>query len=362
MMLVSRSTAFPAFAVIAVVVAASVPALAQSFVVDQTGSLPAFTISQIDDRNSALESKTGTGIAVFLEHGTPDETEQDAEAKAQAALGQRFSVLVWIQNGLGSGEVIYGAPAIKWVSPDQQDALNRQLQKALQTCCLSDSLPRLVDAIATAMEAGSAIAPDPHHYVLDDLGLLDAAHLATIAGREQQLEASTGKGIGVILLQAPANGSVSDAALKDARSLNVKGDVAAVVWVARNGTSLTFSAVPTAGYADSVSQASFDSINANFQSDMQSGQIGDAIVAAVDRTAAAVAGVATSTPAATAAVSNAEAASAPAQEASAAPASAAALAADAKKRQAWYVVLVVVAIIALAAVVVIAYRRNLFMQ
>jgi uncharacterized membrane protein YgcG len=361
MILASRSTAFPAFAVIAVLVAAAVPALAQSFVVDQTGSLPGLTISQIDDRDSALESKTGTGIAVFVEHGTPDESEQDATAKAQAALGRRFSVLVWIQNGLGSGDVIYGAPAIKWVSPDQQNALNAQLQKALQTCCLSDSLPQLVDAIATDMEAGSAIAPDPHHYVLDDLGLLDATRLATIAGREQQLEATTGKGIGVILLEAPANGSAGDAALKDARSLNVKGDVAAVVWVARNGTSLTFSAIPTAGYANRVSQASFDSINANFQSDMQSGQIADAIVAAVDRTAAAVAGVATPAPAPATTGLNTEA-NLPVVAAPAASANAAALAAGAKKRQAWYVVLIVVAIIALVTVVVIAYRRNLFVQ
>jgi uncharacterized membrane protein YgcG len=336
------------------------PAFAQSAVVDKTGSLPQIAITQIDDRDSVLDGKTGTTIAVLIEHGTNDESDQDAEATAASAVAQKFSVLVWVETGLPRGDIIYTDPAIKWVTPAEQDVLSSQLQSALQVCCLSDSLPRLVDAIATDMENGSQQPSDPHNYILDDIGLLDAAHTAAIVAREQQLESATNKGIGVILIDEQPGQSSAAIALKDAQSLNVKGDIAAVVWVARSGSSLTFSMVPAPAYADAIPASTADNINASFNADMQSGQIGDALVAAIDRTAAAVAGTSTSAPAASGTPGQGAVGGTP--SASPGPSSQGltqpSLPPKRGASQTWTVLLILIAVVAVILIVVIAIRRN----
>jgi uncharacterized membrane protein YgcG len=336
------------------------PAFAQSAVVDKIGSLPQIAITQIDDRNSVLEGKTGTAIAVLIEHGTTDESDQDAEAAAASAVAQKFSVLVWVETGLPKGDIIYTDPALKWVTPAEQDVLSAQLQSAVQVCCLSDSLPRLVDAIATDMENGSQVPPDPRNYILDDIGLLDAAHTDAIAAREQQLESATNKGIGVILMDEQPGQSSATIALKDAESLNVKGDIAAVVWVARSGSSLTFSMVPAPAYADIIPASTADNINASFNADMQSGQIGDALVAAVDRTAAAVAGTSTPTPAASGTQSLGVGGGTPSASQGPSPQGLAQsnLAPKRGASQTWTALLILIAVAAVILIVVIAIRRN----
>jgi uncharacterized membrane protein YgcG len=336
------------------------PAFAQSGVVDKTGVLPQIAIAQIDDRNSVLEGKTGTSIAVLVEHGTADESEQDAEATTASAVGQKFSVLVWVETGQPNGDIIYSEPAIKWVTPAQQDVLAAQLQSALQVCCLSDNLPRIIDAIATDMENGSQVPPDPHHYILDDIGLLDPSHTEAIAAREQQLESATNKGIGVILMDEQDGQSSGAIALKDAESLNVKGDIAAVVWVARSGSSLTFSMVPAPAYADVMPASTADNINASFIADMQSGQIDDAVVAAVDRTAAAVAGTSTAAPAASGTqAQGVSSGTPPAPQSLSSPATAqASIPSRPRSSQTWTALLILIAVVAVILIVVIAIRRN----
>jgi uncharacterized membrane protein YgcG len=205
----NRAMLLSEFAASIVLATAAAPALAQSMVLDQTGSLPQITLTQIDDRNGALQTKTGTSIAVLIEHGTTDESEQDAQTTAQNALGQKFGVLVWIQTGFSRGDLIFSNAVAKWIPPDEQDALTAQVQNAAATCCLSDSLPHVIDTIASAMEAGSAAPPDPQHYIFDQIGLLDAAHVARIVAREKQLESGTGKGVGVILIQPQPDESPS---------------------------------------------------------------------------------------------------------------------------------------------------------
>jgi uncharacterized membrane protein YgcG len=276
------------------------PARADSTVVDRTGLMTQNAIAQIDNRNGLLENATGTSIAVFVEHGSPNETSSDAATAAQQAFSSSFGVLVWVATDTRQADIVFLQPALKWVTPDQQAALHQQLASSLQYCCPSDTLPALVDTIAADLESGAKLPPDPRHYVRDDLGLLDDLHVSTIAAREQQLESTRGLGVGVILMEAPPGKSAADSALVQAQSLDVKGTIAAVVWVARSGGSLTFSMEPAANFANAIPDSTVANINAAFQADMQSGQLADAIAAAVDRTASALQASSTPMPSVTA--------------------------------------------------------------
>lgn len=267
---------------------ASGRALADSMVDDRTGLMTQNATAQIDNRNGLLENNIGTAIAVVVEHGTPGETSMDAARAAQQSFSSSFGALVWVATDTRQADIVFAQPALKWVTPDQQTALRQQLTSTLQYCCPSDALPAIVNAVAADLESGAKLPTDPRNYVRDGLGLLDDLHVSTIASREQQLESTRGLGIGVILMEAQPGKSSGDIALIQAQSLDVKGAIAAVVWVARSGGSLTFSMEPAAGYASSIPDSTVSNINASFQADMQSGQLADAIAAAVDRTAAAL--------------------------------------------------------------------------
>jgi uncharacterized membrane protein YgcG len=276
------------------------PARADSTVVDRTGLMTQNAIAHIDNRNALLENATGTSIAVLVEHGSPNETSSDAATAAQQVFSSSFGVLVWVATDTRQADIVFLQPALKWVTPDQQAALHQQLAGSLQYCCPSDTLPALVDTIAADLESGAKLPPDPRNYVRDDLGLLDDLHISTIAAREQQLESTRGLGVGVILMEAQPGKSAADSALLQAQSLDVKGAIAAVVWVARSGGSLTFSMEPAANFANAIPDSTVANINAAFQADMQSGQLADAIAAAVDRTAAALQASSTPMPSVTA--------------------------------------------------------------
>ena len=263
-------------------------ARADSTVVDQTGLMTQNAIAQIDNRNSLLQSTTGTFVGVLVQHGTADETAFDASTVASKALSQKFGVLVWVATDAQKADIVYADQALKWITPDQQQVLRGQLGASLRYCCPSDTIPDIVDKIASALESGAKIPTDPRNYIRDDLGLLDAAHVSSIASREEQLESTTGKGIGVILMEEQPGRASGALALSDAQSLNVKGAIAAVIWVARSDGTVTFNMIASPGFVDAIPDSAAHNINASFQADMQSGQLADAIGAAVDRTAAAL--------------------------------------------------------------------------
>ncbi len=269
------------------------PALAQTPVEDRTGLMTQNAIAQIDNRDGLLANTTGTTVAVLVEHGTPAETGADAVAAAQKIFGQTFSALVWVATDTRQADILFSQPAIKWLTADQQSALRDQLKSSLQFCCPSDAVPGVVNAIAADLESGSKLPTDPRNYVRDALALLDGQHIATIAAREQQLESASGKGVAVVTMESQSDKPAGDVAFSQAQSMDVKGAIAAVIWVARSGGSLTFAMEPAPAYA-SIPDSTVANINAAFQADMQSGQLADAIAAAVDRTAAAL--QATSTP------------------------------------------------------------------
>jgi uncharacterized membrane protein YgcG len=273
------------------------PARADSTVADETGLMNQNAIAQIDNRNGLLDSNTGTMVGVFVEHGTAGETGVDAAVAAQKLLGTNFSALVWVATDTRQTDIVFSQPALKWLSADQEAALRQQLQQTLLFCCPSDSLPAVVDAVATALENGAKQPVVPRNYIRDDLGLLDDTHVTTIAAREQQLESATGKGIGIILMDEQPGKSPGPLALEESQSLDVNGAIAAVVWVARSGGTLTFSLETSPAFPDAIPDSTVSNINAAFQADMQSGQLDDAIAAAVDRTAAALEASSTPMPA-----------------------------------------------------------------
>ena len=63
----------------------------------------------------------------------------------------------------------------------------------------------------------------------------------------------------------------------------------------RGQTAWHFAVEQTPGF-DTIAPSSLDAINATFESDMQTGRFGDAVVAAVDRTATAIEGTSTPMP------------------------------------------------------------------
>jgi uncharacterized membrane protein YgcG len=77
--------------------------------------------------------------------------------------------------------------------------------------------------------------------------------------------------------------------------MNVSGRIAAVVWMDRGQTATYFDVEQTPGF-DTIAPSSLAAINSTFESDMQTGRFGEAIVAAVDRTATAIEGTSTPMP------------------------------------------------------------------
>ena len=124
---------------------------------------------------------------------------------------------------------------------------------------------------------------------------LDAQQAATILAREQRLETATGKGIAVVLFPEQQGQPSTDLAFSIARTMNVTGRIAAIVWMGRGQTAWHFAVEQTPGF-DTIAPSSLDAINATFESDMQTGRFGDAVVAAVDRTATAIEGTSTPMP------------------------------------------------------------------
>jgi uncharacterized membrane protein YgcG len=340
------------------VLASSQGVRAASAIIDQTGLMSPAAVSEIDARNTQLQAATGTTIAVLVEHGASSETAADAQAKAEQTLGQTFSVLVWVATDAQKADVVYAQPALRWLGPDEQEKFRTQLTGSLQFCCPANTVPAVVDTIAAAMENGSKSSPSPRNYVHDDLGLLDDTHLATIAAREQELESSRGLGVGVVLIDAAQGENPSVVALADAQSLNVGGNVAAVVWAARSNGSLSFDMISTPAYAGMIPDSTASNINATFQADMQSGQIGDAIAAAVDRTASALEASSTPVPAATPQPSAPSEAGAAAQPAGAAPTSVPTPAPAEGTSQASTALVILVGLALLVLIVTLAVRRR----
>jgi cobalamin biosynthesis Mg chelatase CobN len=115
--------------------------------------------------------------------------------------------------------------------------------------------------------------------------------------------------------------------------------------------------VPTAAYAGILAPSTTDGINATFNSDMQSGQVQDAVAAAVERTAGAIAAVTPALPAqSTTTTAAGPATPAQSQVPSVLPTPAAAAPANPGHRF-WIVVLILV-IIALVVLVAVATRKE----
>ncbi len=261
------------------------PARADQTVSDQTGRMTAPAIAQIDDRNQRLANATGFVVAVVLDRGTRGESAIDASLTADKFAKGRYGAVVWLATDMEQSDILYAGPARKWIPFDQQTALRDELAATIQYCCPSHTLPAMVDKIASAMESGFKVPPDPRNYVFDKLGLLDNVQVSNIVARDKQLEAATGKGVAVVLFPAQGGTPPSTVAFSVAASLNVSGEIAAVVWAAQSGGSLNFNMLRSPDDANLIADSSADTINSRFQEDMQTGRLGDAVVAAVDRTA-----------------------------------------------------------------------------
>jgi len=268
----------------------------QSTVVDENGIVPAVVKSQIDARNDQLYGATGEMVVVEVVRGAPGQTAQTSGVEvADRVAGGRYGAIVWVATGLDQTALLFGARAQRWVPYDEQVALRRQLADTIQYCCPGGSLVDLVNRVAGAMEVGSRIAPAATNYIRDRLGALDAQQAATILAREQRLETATGKGIAVVLFPEQQGQPSTDLAFSIARTMNVTGRIAAIVWMGRGQTAWHFAVEQTPGF-DTIAPSSLDAINATFESDMQTGRFGDAVVAAVDRTATAIEGTSTPMP------------------------------------------------------------------
>lgn len=270
------------------------PAFADQTVDDETGLMSSAAVAQIDARNKQLADATGRIVAVVVVRTASDlGAAADAIASADKFAKGKYGAIVWVATGSERSDIVYSGRASKWVLLEEQSALRTDLNGNLRYCCPSETIPGVVDKLATAMEAGSKVPPSSRNYVHDEIGLLGGDQVASIVAREDKVEAATGKGVGVVIFPAQPGKQSGLVAFSMAQSANVKGDVAAIVWVANNGSSYDFNMLPSLT-DNSIPETTSDSINRSFQADMQTGKFGDAIVAAVDRTASAL--EATSTP------------------------------------------------------------------
>ena len=280
-------------ATIALVCAALSLALsAQTFtdqtVVDETTLMSDAATAQINARNKQLFDATGLIVVVVAMRGTNGESAlTDGIPAADKVAKGSYGALVWVATGGENSDVIFTGKALKWVSYDEQQALRHELSSTIRYCCPSDALPALVDHIASTMEAGSKIAPSARNYIRDDLGILTDSQIADLVTREQRLESATGKGIGVVLFPEQPGKISGMIAFSMAESLNVSGRIAALVWLTRGQQASHFAIIQTPDFS-TIPDATEQSISDSFQADMQTGRFGDAIVAAVDRTATAI--------------------------------------------------------------------------
>jgi len=263
-------------------------------VVDHTGLVSSGVIAAIDARNEQLYGATGRVVVVEVSPGGGGQTAYgEGIETADSVAKDRYGAIVWMATTGPQTDIIFVGRAATWIPYDQQVALRHDFAAGARSCCPGDAVAPIVNRIADAMVVGSKVAPDPSNYVRDRLGELDAEQTATIISRDERLEAGTGKGIAVVLMPEQQDAASGVRAVEIAQTLNVKGRIAAVVWVDRSQNASHFSIVQTPGF-DTIPQSSLDQISASFQADMQTGSFGDAIVAAVDRTATAL--EATSTP------------------------------------------------------------------
>jgi len=273
------------------------PALAdQSTVDDTTGLMSSTAIAQIDARNQRLYGATGRVVVVVVVRGTDGATASGAGiTSADKVAKGYYGALVFVATDAGNSDIVYTGKALKWIPYDEQVSLRQTLINSIQYCCPSDTLPATVDQVASAMEAGEKIAPSASNYVRDRLGVLDDQQTQDIVTREERLEAATGKGIAVVLFPDQPGTVPDDLAYAVAQTLNVNGQIAALIWVDRAADTSRFAIEQTPGFT-TIPQATVESISTSFQADMQTGKFGDAIVAAVDRTATALEGTSTPMP------------------------------------------------------------------
>jgi uncharacterized membrane protein YgcG len=268
------------------------PARADQTVSDVNGLLSSDAVTAIDARNRRLADTTGLIVAVVVVRTAGANGALDAVGTADQFARDKYGAIVWVATDSQRSDIVFGGDASKWVPIASQDALRDDLAN-IRYCCPSETLPRVVDEVATAMEAGSKIAPSSQNYVYDGLNMLTGDQAATIVARDEKLQAATGKGVAVVLFPERHDKKSTDLVLTIAQSLNVKGVIAAIVWVTRSGNTYDFSVLQSPGEG-TIAETSLESINTSFQADMQTSKLGDAIVAAVDRAASAL--EATSTP------------------------------------------------------------------
>jgi len=259
---------------------------------DESGLLSADTIAQIDARNEQLRDATGVIVAVLIVPGSNGETESALRTRADALFKDKYGALLYVSISPEVTDIIFADQGMKWISDGQRTALRNDLVGNLRYCCPGETVPAMVDKIATAMETGSREPVTTRNYVNDRISLLTGYQIAAIAAREQVLEKTTAKGIAVETLNAEQGKLSSVAALRDALTLNVKGDVAEIIWIAKSPDGLNFNVMQSP--ADQLlSEPQLQTINSQFAADLRSGDYGAAIVSAVDRTATALEAVAT---------------------------------------------------------------------
>jgi uncharacterized membrane protein YgcG len=279
-------------ALLALLFSLAAPVRADQTVSDASGLMTSDAVAAIDARNRRLADATGLIVVVVVVRTAGDNGAFDAVATADQFARDKYGAIIWVATDSQRSDIVFGGDASKWVPVASQAALRDDLGN-MRYCCPSETIPRIVDEVATAMEAGSKIPPSSHNYAHDDLNLLTVDQAANIVAREEKLEAATGKGVAVVLFPEQRDKQSSAVALSIAQSLNVKGVIAAIVWVTRSGTTYDFNVLQSPGEG-TIADTALDSINQSFQADMQTSRFGDAIVAAVDRTASAL--EATSTP------------------------------------------------------------------
>ncbi len=269
---------------------------AQSTVDDETSLMSDSAIAQINARNQQLFAATGLVVAVVVVRGSNEETALPSAAVAADKIAKGYyGAVVWVATGGEKSDILFTGKALKWIPYHEQTSLQHDLSYTIRYCCPSDTLPGIVDQIASAMETGSKSPPSPRNYVNDQIGVLNGPEIEQIVARDQRLEAATGKGVAVVLFSELPGKASGVLAYALAQTLNVNGQVAALVWVAKGQQASHFAMIQAPNF-DTIPEAMVTSIGNSFQGDVQAGDFGQAIVAAVDRTATAIEGTSTPMP------------------------------------------------------------------
>lgn len=263
---------------------------------DETGLLGNQNIDAIESRNKTLHDATGVLVAVVIVHGNNGETALAASDKADAMTKNADAAVIFVATDTEQTDIIFVNQGAKWISADEQTALRADLSGNMRYCCPGETVPGIVDKIAADLEAGAKLPVSGRNYIHDRLGLLSEDQISEIAAREEKLEAATGRGIAVETLTAQPNQLPSVAAYTDAVALNVKGSIAAVIWLAKNADQLSFNVMQSPFEKGLIADAELERINGMLKSDLQAGDSGAAVVAAVDRTASQIEAVSTPPP------------------------------------------------------------------